>query len=289
MRCSDCGLGYTCPALPASEIGAWYPEAYYGKENVRFIPVIEKLTHLFQWRRAQAISHLVPAGPVLDVGCGRGFLLKFLEKLGYESHGVELNENAAWYARNQLKLDVVTEDFLTLPLMKEHYAAIVFWHTLEHLANPIEIIARARELLRPGGLLLLAVPNSESLQARISGRFWLHLDIPRHYCHFGKKSLKKLLKQHNFRITQLDHFSLEQNPFGWLQSLFNVCRFNHNFLYSMLKNRSTRTYHIRKHLFQTLMTLVLLPIFIPLSLIMTVIETASRRGGTIEVYAIKED
>ncbi len=288
LRCPDCGLGRTWPAVPGSEIGSWYPETYYGKENVRFNPLFEKLTHLFQWRRAGVLHNRVPRGPVLDVGCGRGFLLNFMRSLGYEPHGIELSENAAWHARNRLKIDVMSGDFLTMPHQKERFHAVVFWHTLEHFAQPVEAVARARELLIPGGLLAVAVPNSESLQARFFGRNWFHLDVPRHYWHFGTKSLEQLLNRHHFRLVQVDHFCFEQNPYGWLQSLYNACGFDFNFLYALLKNRSARTMRMREHPIQLVLTVALLPLFLTISLVMTVVEAAARRGGTIELYALKE-
>lgn len=288
LRCPDCGLGRTWPSVASTEIGSWYPETYYGKENVRFNPLFEKMTHLFQWRRARVLHNRVPRGPVLDVGCGRGFLLNFMRSLGYEPHGIELSDHAAWHARNRLKIDVLTGDFLTMPHQRERFHALVFWHTLEHFAQPVEAVARARELLKPGGLLTVAVPNSESLQARFFGRAWFHLDVPRHYWHFGTRSLEELLTRNHFRVVQQDHFSFEQNPYGWLQSFYNALGFDYNFLYSLLKNRSARTLRIREHPFQALLTAALLPPLLAVSLVMTVVEAVLRRGGTIEVYALKE-
>lgn len=288
VRCPDCGLGRTLPPVPAAEIGRWYPETYYGKENVRFNFVFEHMTRLFQGRRARVLHNRVPRGPVLDVGCGRGHLLAYLRSLGYEPHGVEFSDTAAWHARRKLDLDVLTCDFLTSPHQQERFNAVVFWHTLEHFPEPVSALARASELLKPGGLIAISVPNSESLQARLFGRHWFHLDVPRHYFHFGTRSLEALLARHRFRVVQMDHFCLEQNPYGWLQSFYNALGFDFNFLYSMLKDRSARTIRLREHPFQALATLVLLPLFLVLSLALTLLEAALRRGGTIEVYALKE-
>ncbi|MBI4375804.1 MAG: class I SAM-dependent methyltransferase [Elusimicrobia bacterium] len=288
LRCRDCGLGRTSPAPAPHEIARYYAESYYGKENVRFNPLFEAMTRWFQSRRAAVLHNRVARGPVLDVGCGRGFLLSYLRSLGYEPKGLEFSDTAAWHARNKLKLDVATQDFLSAPLEKESFNAVIFWHSLEHLPRPIEAMERAYELLRPGGMLAIAVPNSESLQARIFGRHWFHLDIPRHYFHFGTGSLDALLSRGRFRTVQRDHFSLEQNPYGWLQSLYNLMGFKNNFLYSLLKNSSARTIEIRGHLLQTALVLALLPPLLVLSLLMTLLEAGLRRGGTIEVYAIKE-
>src|SRR5579883_3510641 len=118
VRCAACGLGLTWPAPSDEEIGSYYPEAYYGRENVRFNRLFEAMTRLFQRRRSRVLRRRsrvlrrrAPRGAVLDVGCGRGYLLKYLKDAGYEARGLELSEQAAWHARHRLGLDVQTGDF----------------------------------------------------------------------------------------------------------------------------------------------------------------------------------
>lgn len=288
LRCPDCGLGRTWPAVASDAIGGWYPEQYYGKGNVRFNPFFERLVRWFRRRRAAVLHNRVPRGPVLDVGCGRGFLLHFLSELGYEPHGVEFSDVAAWHARNALHLPVAVEDFPSSPREKERYNAIIFWHSLEHFANPVGAIARASEALKTGGVLAIAVPNYGSWQARAFGRSWFHLDAPRHYYHFTERALEAILARHRFRIVQLDHFSFEQNPYGILQSLYNALGFRFNLLYTLLKDRSARLDEILQRPFQAAAIVLLLPVFLPLALLLAPLEAALRSGGTIELYAFKE-
>ena len=288
LRCPDCGLGRTWPPVPAVELGRWYPDSYYGKENVRFNPVFESLTRVFRRRRSAVLYNRVPRGPVLDVGCGRGFILRYLKDLGYEAHGVEFSETAAWHARSVLGLEVETGDFLSGPHERDRYHAVIFWHSLEHLPNPFEALVRARELLKTGGLLAVAVPNFDSVQARWFGRYWFHLDVPRHCWHFGTQSLEGALVRHGFRIVQTGHFSLEQNPYGWIQSCYDALGFEHNLLYDVLKNRNARSRRLRERPFQLLGVLLLLPLALSGALALTLWETVVRRGGTVEVFAIKE-
>jgi 2-polyprenyl-3-methyl-5-hydroxy-6-metoxy-1,4-benzoquinol methylase len=287
-RCRDCGYGKNLPVVPDEEIGRWYPPVYYGKGNVRFNPLFERLVRVFRRRRASVVAGRARPGPVLDVGCGRGLMLSYLRELGFEPHGVELTEAGAWHARNKLQIDMHVGKFVEAPFWAEQFEAIVFWHSLEHMRDPAAILQHATRLLKPCGLLVVAVPNSDSLQARLFGANWFHLDVPRHYVHFGDKSLRMLLSRLGLRVTQEDHFSFEQNPYGWLQSLYNALGFDWNFLYDLIKDRGARSVSIRKHPFQALLTVALLPLFLPLSLALTVAEAALRRGGTIELYAIKE-
>lgn len=288
LDCAGCGLGRTWPPEPADRIASWYPPSYYGAGNIRFNFVFERLVRWFRRRRAAVLHGRVPHGPILDIGCGRGLMLEHLRGLGYEAHGVEFSDNAAWHARNILGLSVATEDFVGAPRESGRYNAVIFWHSLEHFRDPAAAVERACQALRPGGVLVVAVPNYSSWQARVFGRYWFHLDVPRHYFHFSLKSLESLLARHRFRIVQLDHFSFEQNPYGILQSLYNALGLRFNLLYSLLKDSSARTDRIRQRPLQTLVVVLLLPVFLPLALTLTLLETALKSGGTVELYAFKE-
>jgi 2-polyprenyl-3-methyl-5-hydroxy-6-metoxy-1,4-benzoquinol methylase len=288
MRCPDCGYGWTDPAPADSEIHRWYPREYYGKENVRFNPLFEALTRRFRRRRAQEIASRVPRGRVLDVGCGRGLILGTLKEWGYETHGVELSEESAWHARHRMGAAMHVGDFISAALEPASFDAIIFWHSLEHFRRPVDALLHARELLKPGGLLVVAVPNSDSLQARVFRAAWFHLDVPRHYVHFGLRSLEALLLRAGFTTETARHFCGEQNPYGWLQSAYNALEMDWNLLYTILKNRSARMAPVRQHPFQAAFTVALLPLLLPLSLALTVLEAALRKGGTIELYAFKD-
>ncbi len=288
LTCPDCGLGRTWPPVPGEDIARWYPEQYYGKKNVRFNPLFEVMVRWFRKRRAAVLYNRVPRGPVLDIGCGRGMMLSYMRELGYEAHGLELSEASAHHARHVLKLEVSTGDFLTSPHEKNRYNAVIFCHTLEHFANPVASIARAYELLKPGGVLWLAVPNYGSWQARLFGRYWFHVDAPRHYFHFTVKSLDAILQRHHLRVVQLDHFSFEQNPYGLLQSILNALGFRFNLLYSLLKNSTARTDTALHYPIQTAMHVLLVPFLFPLVFLATILETLFKSGGTFEMYAFKE-
>ena len=286
-RCSHCGLGWTEPQASDSEIGRWYSPAYYGKGNVRFNIAFEKLVRLFRSRRAKVIARRTSKGAVLDVGCGRGLTLGYLQSMGYEPYGIEITEEGAWHARHRLGIRVHTGDFMEAPFKPGQFNAVIFWHSLEHIRRPIEALLHVKKLLKPGGLLVIAVPNFGSLQAKLFGPYWFHLDIPRHYFHFSGAALRTALHDLGFKIVQLDHFNFEQNPYGWLQSFYNALGMQFNFLYSFLKNRTSRIIPIKKHPIQAVITLALLPIFLPLSLSLTLLETVLRCGGTIDLYAVK--
>lgn len=287
MDCQECGSARTWPPVPSSAIAEWYPRAYYGTGNVRFNVLLEALTRWFRRRRADAVRRFTRPGAVLDVGCGRGLTLASLRTFGYQTLGIELSDTAAHHAREYLGLDVRIGDFLQQDLVPSSFEAIIFWHSLEHFADPMAALDRARLLLKIGGLLVIAVPNRASMQARISGRQWFHLDVPRHYVHFSSRGLRRSLAEHGFRIIDEAHFSLEQNPYGWIQSLLNLA-FQHDLLYSILKDPEARAHRPSEYPFQTAASAILGMLLLPVSLGLMMIETMARSGGTIEVYAVKE-
>ena len=290
-ECASCGLGATAPALPDSEIGRFYPARYYGTANRRFTPALERLVPLFRARRVREIERRTRAaqGRMLDVGCGRGILPAQMRARGWDAHGIEISDTAAHHARDVLGLPVHVGSLVDSPYADGFFDAIVIWHVLEHVRDPRAALEKAHRLLAPGGLLMVAVPNSESLQARATGRHWFHLDLPRHFHHFRLSALSRLLGECGFSVAKVSHFALEQNPYGWIQSLLNRAGFRPNLLYEVLKEPHARSLvsPLRAEPLQTLATLALLPFVVPASFALFLLETLLRKGGTVEVYARK--
>lgn len=291
--CSSCGIALTLPVLTAEEMSRYYPAEYYGKSNQRFHPVMERLVAAFRRARVRKIERLTSGpGRVLDIGCGRGLTLTYLRQDGWEPFGVELSDTASAHARKLLgDAAIHTGPLSCVPWPRSSFKAVILWHVLEHLADPKGTLALCREFLEPGGLLAVAVPNFESLQSRATGGHWFHLDTPRHYWHFGSKTLKRLLDEHGFTVIDESHVSLEQNPYGWLQSLLNLAGFPCNLLYDILKHGSARDLPqpVRTHPVASTLLLPALLLAVPAALALSALESLLGRGGTIELYAVRRD
>lgn len=290
LECRDCRLVATFPALSGAEIADYYPASYYGKKNRRFNLLFERLIPVFRSRRRRAIERFARTGRMLDVGCGRGLLPALMRARGWEVHGVEFSDRAARHAREELHVPVFVGDFLESPYPPGFFDVVVFWHVLEHVRDPVAALRKSRAILKPGGLLVVAVPNLESYQAGVSGRHWFHLDVPRHYHHFRLGVLRRILEENGFSVESVSHFSLEYNPYGWVQSILNRMGFQENLLYDTLKNESARTIKspARSHPVQFfVMLLALIPV-VPLGFALFLLEVLVRRGGTIELYARRE-
>lgn len=102
-------------------------------------------------------------------------------------------------------------DALDAVLPAAVYDAVTLWHSLEHLDDPLAALRHLRPALRPGGILLVEVPNAAGWAARGSGAYWLHLDLPRHRFHFTPASLRLLLKKAGFEGATIEPIP---NPHG---------------------------------------------------------------------------
>jgi SAM-dependent methyltransferase len=285
--CADCGLGRFEPMLGVDEVRAFYPDEYYGQPGVKFHPFIERLVRAIGARHIAFLSRGLPEkARVLDVGCGRGVILGPLADRGLEVHGVEVSAEAARGADVRAEIRIAPQ-LADAGYPDGFFDQVVIWHVLEHLADPRGVLEEVHRILAPGGRLIVAVPNFESAQARWSGSAWFHLDLPRHLYQFPLGALRRLLEDVGYQVSTDHHFSLRQNPFGWIQSALNrIPGLPRNGLYTMLHRRSRE--QERLHAGAQRAVLWLLSVLLtPIALAATLVETAARSGATVHVVAFR--
>ena len=156
-----------------------------------------------------------PRGTLLDIGAGRGRFVAAARAAGWSAEGVEPSARGVQAAR--AAYGVVLER-APLAGVSGTYDAISLWHVLEHLDDPDAAVAHVASLLAHGGVLVVGVPNLASVQARIGGARWFHLDLPRHRTHFTPAGLRMLLERHGLAVEREHHVLLEHNPYGLWQS-----------------------------------------------------------------------
>lgn len=134
-------------------------------------------------------------GTLLDIGAGTGDFLKHAENKGWTIQGVEPNASARKLALQKgVSLTETLDEF-----RGKQFDVVTLWHVLEHLPNLEETIKKIEDLVMPGGILIIAVPNFKSFDSQHYQSFWAAFDVPRHLWHFSKNSMNTLFSK-NFNL-----------------------------------------------------------------------------------------
>ena len=269
IRCSRCGAATTDPWPSEAELDRAYAGPYRPRGG-RFSGPGDLLLRHARASLADRLDAIAPPGRVLDVGAGEGILLDALRRLGRDATGLE---------RTSTREDVLARD---LSEVEGSWAAIVFWHSLEHQPEPARALEQAVSLLAPGGVLVIAIPNAESLQCRLFGRRWLALDPPRHLVHLGSVVLRRRLVEMGLLVERVSFLRGGQVVFGWLHGLVGLLP-GHPNLYDAIRRRAARFAPVSRR--RRLLTFAAGAALLPLALLCTAAEVALRRGGTLYVEA----
>lgn len=192
-RCRTCSMVFNEAAPESSDVAGEYAEV----EDPEYLAQRESRRLTFD-RELDAIEAVQSKGELLDVGCYTGFFLECARDRGWRVRGVEPSRWAARHAVEELGLDVFNgtiEQFET-----DHtFDVITMWDVLEHVPNPVEVLARLRRLQRPDGLLVFATHNLDTAVARVLGRhFPLFMEM--HTVHFNNRTLHMLLDKAGYRL-----------------------------------------------------------------------------------------
>jgi len=258
LRCKNCGLVYTNPRLDPEEFVKFYSPAYYGSNKD------SKTREKYQLDKIKKVERFKKSGKILDIGCGSGdFLLLAIEK-GWEAYGIEISKEVTENLRKILGSNIFVGKSENAPFQEEYFDVITLWHVLEHLVSPLNVIRKIRWWLKKNSLLIVAVPNFNSLQSRLFKEKWFHLDMPRHLYHFTPSVLGRKLEEEGFKVKRINFFSWEHN---WAGIYSSICR-------DLLNKTDLFSKVLRRNIYYS-------------SKILAWLESALKKGGTFEIYAQK--
>jgi SAM-dependent methyltransferase len=208
VACDRCGLLRLSPRPTGDTIGAAYPPGYepYRKaiEDQTTNPAVRWLRHRQLRTRCVQVTRLATSGRLLDVGCSTGLFLNEMQRYGqWELCGVEPSAEAARYARERFGLDVRQGRLEDAAFGEVCFDIITLWDVLEHLPDPGAAVERMRDLLAPGGRVILSVPNLDSIDARLFGPWWTGIDPPRHFSVFRRCDLARLLTERGLQVERM--------------------------------------------------------------------------------------
>jgi 2-polyprenyl-3-methyl-5-hydroxy-6-metoxy-1,4-benzoquinol methylase len=199
LWCRDCGLGRLKPFPTAEELTRLYSRhpvyglGFRNESHGGFPTRIKRLSELFPQR-----------GRLLDVGSGLGYFLKIAQDDGWDVDGIEPRSAAVKYCYNNFGIKVhkgFLEDFEKKP---GTYQVITLWDVLEHVYDPLQFLERSIELLAPGGILVVAIPNASGWPARIFKGRWRYV-MPVHLYYFKMPYIDHFLSSYNMRLERADH------------------------------------------------------------------------------------
>jgi len=144
----------------------------------------------------------LPGGKILDAGCGLGFLLSGLDPK-WERYGVEVSNFAAKHAKTFGR--IFQGELKDAAFSSKHFDAIVFYHVIEHLDDPLKTLREIRRILRPGGWLVLGTPDFDSGCARLFGSQYRLFHDKTHVSLFTCESMHRLLRDEGFVIKEVDY------------------------------------------------------------------------------------
>lgn len=288
-KCENCQLVRSSPVLNEAELSSYYDIGYYGSSSKKFHTLLETWTIWSNNRLANkilSITGLKNSGSnepprILDIGCGRANLLKAFNRMGCKCYGIERSDFPEDPELNDITL--YKQELTKIQFEVASFDVIVIWHVLEHLTNPSVILKDINKLLKPTGSLIVAVPNFGGLQSRLFGKYWFHLDLPRHTYHFDRRSLTFALANSNLQIESIETSCIDQGIYGFIQSAINSLEISKpNTLYSILKQTKSKG-----GVFPALIQFILAGLLLPFAIAEYIISRVSGTGACLILRATK--
>jgi 2-polyprenyl-3-methyl-5-hydroxy-6-metoxy-1,4-benzoquinol methylase len=194
----------TSPQPNQDVLGSYYDEESYishSDSKKGIIPFLYyKIKRIAIRKKIRLIKGLLGrTGTLLDIGTGTGDFIFSAKEQGWNVSGIEPNVKAREQA---LKKGLDIEESLDNHRSKK-VDVITLWHVLEHVPDLKGTINRVESMLKPGGILIIAVPNFRSFDAKHYKQYWAAYDVPRHLWHFSRESMKKLFSKNLTLISLL--------------------------------------------------------------------------------------
>src|SRR6185436_4002116 len=198
VQCRECSMIFLDPvpdeAFETEAYGAAYYEPWQKNEE-------DPRTRMWGRRTAALARRAPPPASLLDVGCGDGHFLEVAQRGGWRGDGIEFSPEGARRAAARLKRPIAVGHLASASLLPGPYDVVTLWHVLEHLPEPRPMLQAVRRRLRPGGLLVVAVPNTDNLPMRAAYRVARLRPLPLwepgarepHVSHFTPATLREIL------------------------------------------------------------------------------------------------
>ncbi len=205
----------TKPQPSSEKLPGYYKSEDYISHTDSKRNLFEKVYHVVKKRSLKQKLNLINAFAIphnnntvsnekklLDVGCGTGDFLAIAKRNHWNVFGIEPNKEARHIANT--KTNNAVYDINELLRFESHtFDVITLWHVLEHLPNLEQHMAVFKNILKPDGTLIIAVPNYKSYDAKYYKQYWAAFDVPRHLWHFSKTAISKLVSKRSMAVVKV--------------------------------------------------------------------------------------
>ncbi len=242
VGCKQCSFRFTNPRPTNDNLPEFYKSINYISHSNTKKGFVSQVYHLVRKytlnQKLKLLKANVAVGNLLDYGCGTGTFLKQANAKGWNSYGTEPDEGARELSNSNKKLAFVNKQELNAfdPLIT--FNAITLWHVLEHVTDLQETLEFFKQKLNPNGVLIIAVPNYNSYDAKHYKAHWAAYDLPRHLYHFEAKTISQLLAKYGFALNETYPMKFDSFYVSMLSEKYLSGRINYlkAFLVGLLSN-----------------------------------------------------
>ena len=224
FRCSKCSGVFISP-VPGN-MGKYYPPSYPAYET-KLSAAMREPDPIDQYKLG-VVRRYVSGGRLLEIGPGSGGFLRVAKEAGFHVEAIEMDRGCCDFLKETLGIPTVhTENIIDSLTAFPTYDIIVLWHVIEHLLSPGTVFDHLSKHLNPDGILVLGAPNPESLQFRIFGKYWVHLDAPRHLVLIPSSWLTEAAAKLSLDLVSYstkDEVCRIFSVYGWLEASLNNAR-----------------------------------------------------------------
>lgn len=212
-RCQKCRLLKTI-LQPKNKFNPQTTHVDFYEDNKRlFIRLFQPIV--------QEIKKIKKTGLVLDVGCSSGILLELLKKEGFAFYGIEPNKKAYLLSAKKFKNKIFfgyLSDFVKKNQPK--FDIVIYNHVLEHVAQIKQEFNLIKKVLKPGGLLVIGLPNTRNIIFFLRNKYWEPLVLLEHFWHFSDHYLIDYLKKNDFQTVKIEYSDDPRSDYPKIKQLY---------------------------------------------------------------------